>query len=183
MKPVIIIAIAVVCSVVAVYGVLAIDNSVSDYQYQVALEENAITKKNNDQQFLAIYTPMNREVCVELYSNQMVMSHEINPYADCLENGAHSTTLMMQNQCYGMVHSGGGFTSIDDDLVGKCEVEFIVNFYNSFIPKLEQLSEQERELIGFNSKEMEVLREAWNLHTLMLKVHEVHIDDILYGDK
>ena len=183
MKPIVIIAIAVVCSVVAVYGVLAIDNSVSDYQYQIALEENAIKEKNNEQQFLAIYTPMNREICFELYSNQLTRAGDVNPYAYCLENGAYSTTEMMQTKCYGMVHSFGGSTSIDSTLVGKCEEESIVNFYNSFIPKLEKLSEKERELMGFDSKEMDVLRDAWNTHARLLKIHEITIDALVYGKK
>jgi len=99
MKPVIIIAIAVVCSVITVLGVLFGIQEISIYQAQVAFEESQAKEKAMKE---AIYTD-NRGMCVKLFGNQLADPRYESPYQHCLRTDYlsavdHAITLCISSQ-------------------------------------------------------------------------------------
>lgn len=156
MKPVIIIAIAVVCSVVAVLVVLVGFQAISTHQSQIAFDEyekELVNQQTLENQSIELANSVNKEVCAELLGNRMTMPDEINPYAYCLEYGAMYAVEREKSNCF-----------VYDSEIYKiqCELNMDVDYYNSLIPKLEKLSKQERTLIGFNPEVMKEIRTIWN---------------------
>jgi len=98
MKPVIIIAIAVVCSVVAVLGVLIGLQQISDYQTQA--KEKAMQE---------IEYVENREMCDKLFAYKLPIpaTEELNPYQYCVKNDYLSTLEIVINHCATTTSSSG----------------------------------------------------------------------------
>jgi len=127
MKPVVIIAIAIVCSVVAVLGVLVILQEITNYQSQIAFDEYQVevsrlqTIENEKQQ--AIYDK-NREACVYMFSNVMSMIGERNPYQDCLNYGIDFAVESEKRACEYMDYPY-------DDLgfaIDECKVRIAIKY-------------------------------------------------------
>jgi hypothetical protein len=178
MKPIVIIVIAVVCSVGAMIGVLGIIQGLDSLQYQQKqneYEHELVRQEEIEKQVVALETPLNREICIDLFANQMAMAGESNPYAVCLEKGSRYAVDQAISECNQIREF--------ELLASQCELTNMVNYYNSLIPKLEKLTWQERELMGFDSETMNMIRGEWDITALTLKAVEVSIDDILYGDK
>jgi len=162
MKPVIIIAIAVVCSIVAVFGVLAVLQGIATIQAQQAYDEyekELTIQQALEEQSMELASSVNRAVCVELLGNRISMPDEINPYAYCLEYGAMSAIEKEKNVC---------FRYPSEIYKEQCELNMEVDYYNSLIPKLEKLSEQERMLISYDPEVMKEIRTDWTLKSNLL---------------
>jgi hypothetical protein len=91
MKPVVIIAIAVVFSVVAVLGVLAIlqentEMQFREYQQQVQQQQKSIELQN-------------KEICGKLFDLRSDFGYD-TPYDDCLVYGHELVMKIMRDECY-----------------------------------------------------------------------------------
>ncbi len=95
MKPVIIIAIAVVCSVVAVLGVLIGLQQISNYQAQVAYDE---LQKEQERPLTGERYAKNRETCVKLFSGSVTWTGE-TLYSYCLRTDYMSALEDALNTC------------------------------------------------------------------------------------
>ena len=109
MKPIVIIAIAVVCSVVAVLGVLVVvqqmttiqtvqDNEKNEQEYLKKIEHQETLEAES----LEFLDSKNREICVGLFGNQMEYdpySVEIHIYTFCLKNGYETAINRATNDC------------------------------------------------------------------------------------
>ena len=176
MKPVVIIAIAVVCSVAAVLGVLVVLDQIATNQAQQAYDEYQIEQFENQsyqEELDAIEYKINREVCVELFGNSMSMGGESNPYANCLDYGSKFQVEDSIRSC----------NQLDMDLVRyECELKHTVNYYNSIMPKLQALSEQHRIDMGYDESTMNSLSVDWNLKSELLETTHNTVQGILDGN-
>ncbi len=105
MKPVIIIAIAVVCSVVAVLGVLVGLEQIATIQKQQAYDEyeqELKIQEKIERDYLDFLDSKNRDICVGLFGNQMgdIYSGEIHIYQYCLQSGFELAVEQETNRCY-----------------------------------------------------------------------------------
>ena len=90
MKPIVIIAIAVVCSVIAVLGILILFQEVAIYQSQVALDEyqeEVFEKQVIEERRLEYIFSQNREICLQMFTTDSKMWGGTHPYDYCLEYG------------------------------------------------------------------------------------------------
>ena len=176
MKPIVIIAIAVVCSVVAVLGVLVGLDQIATMQAQQAYDEYQIEQFENQsyqEEFDAIDYKINREVCVELFGNSMSMAGESNFYADCLDYGSKSQVEYSILSC----------NQLDIELVVyECELKHTVNYYNSIMPKLKALSEQHRIEMGYDESTMNSLSVDWDLKSELLETTHNTVQGVLDGN-
>jgi hypothetical protein len=176
MKPIVIIAIAVVCSVVAVLGVLVGLDQIATMQAQQAYDEYQIEQFENQsyqEELDAIDYKINREVCVELFGNSMSMAGESNFYADCLDYGSKSQVEYSILSC----------NQLDIELVVyECELKHTVNYYNSIMPKLKALSEQHRIDMGYDEITMNILSVDWKLKSELLEKTHDTVQGIIDGD-
>jgi len=173
MKPVVIIAIAVVCSVVAVLGVLIGLQQIAIMQTQQAYDEYERTKiilQDYEKELEEIAYGVNREVCVELFGNSMSMVGESNKYTDCLEHGAKSQVEYSMTDCY----------QYSADLIfDQCQLKLQVEYYDSIIPKLDELTEEQRVFFGFGSETMSEMRDDWNVKANLLNQNYENIQKLL----
>jgi hypothetical protein len=105
MKPVVIIAIAVVCSVVAVLVVLVGLEQIVTMQAQQAYDEyeqELKIQEKIEQDYLDFLDSKNRDICVGLFGNQMgdIYSGEIHIYQYCLQSGFELAVERETNRCY-----------------------------------------------------------------------------------
>jgi hypothetical protein len=176
MKPVVIIAVAVVCSVAAVIAVLVGSQQITTMQSQQAFDEYQVEQFKNQlyqEELDAIDYKLNREVCVELYGNSMSMAGESNLYADCLEYGSKSQVEYSILSC----------NQLDIELLRyECELKHTVNYYNSVMPKLQALSEQHRIDMGYDEMTMNSLSVDWSLKSTLLKKTHDTVQGIIDGE-
>ena len=164
MKPVIIIAIAVVCSVVAVFGVLFVWQGVATMQAQEAFDEYQTELEKQaqyEEEVLALEKAVNREICVGMYGTQNIgMGDTLSPYGYCLEFGPDQASDQDDFQC-----------KLDFDnqfFVDFCKTNNVVSYFNSAIPILEELSYEERTMLGIDLEMMSDFRVVWNLKSAEL---------------
>jgi len=101
MKPIVIIAIAVVCSVVAVLGVLVVLQEITTYQSQVAFDEyqtEVLRIEALEREIQQAEYDQNRVLCVKLFPNTMGFGDR-NPYRDCLDYGIDFAIESMVDDC------------------------------------------------------------------------------------
>jgi len=103
MKPVIIIAIAVVCSVIAALVVLIGSQQISEYQVRVAYDEYQAKVKAAQE----VEYAKNKEMCAKLFGAMMSMTGEITPYQYCLEKDYLSAKETAINDCITTASSRG----------------------------------------------------------------------------
>ena len=176
MKPVVIIAIAVVCSIAGTIGVLVAWQGVATIQAQQAYDEYERTKtilQDYEKELEEIAHGVNREVCVELFGNSMSMAGESNRYADCLEYGAKSQVEYSITDCY--QYSAGL-------IFDQCQLKLQVEYYDSIIPKLDELTEEQRVFFGFGSEDMIEMRNDWNVKANLLNLNYENIQR-LYDER
>ena len=164
MKPVVIIAIAVGCSVAAVFGVLFAWQGVATMQAQEAFDEYQTELEKQaqyEEEVQALEKAVNREICVGMYGTQNIgMGDELSPYGYCLEFGPDQAVDQDDFQC-----------ELDLDtqiVVDFCKTKNIVSYFNSAMPILEELSYEERTMLGVDSEMMSEFRIVWNLKSAEL---------------
>ena len=176
MKPVVIIAIAVVCSVAAVLGVLVVLDQIATNQAQQAYDKYQIGQFENQsyqEELDAIEYKINREVCVELFGNSMSMGGESNPYANCLDYGSKFQLEDSIRSC----------NQLDMELVRyECELKHTVNYYNSIMPKLQALSEQHRIDMGYDEITMNSLSADWKIKSELLEITHESVEGVIEGN-
>jgi|SaaInlV_150m_DNA_2_1039686.scaffolds.fasta_scaffold07021_1 hypothetical protein len=148
MKPIFIIAIAVVCSVVAVLGVLVILQGVNDLQFQQIQNELMNQEKIENQQ-IELRVPLDIEICAELLGWTVLASTVNDIYSFCKENGSSYIVEYKNKKCDEMPVT----------FASECRLKNTLDYYQLLIKKIEKLSEQERELMGFDSKTMNGIKE------------------------
>ena len=172
MKPVVIIAIAVGCSVAGTLGVLIAWQGVATMQAQEVYDEiqsQQLQEQYYQEELSTIAYNINREVCVELYGNSMSMAGESNDYADCLDYGA---TMVVERSIRDCDYEWKAVSL-------KCELERHVNYYNSMMPKLQALSEQHRIDMGYDSETMKALSDDWTMKGNLLTATHQSIEEFL----
>jgi len=92
MKPVIIIAIAVVCSVVAVLGVLVGLDQIATMQAQQALDQYRIEQQVKQVQEQIKYDE-NKQLCLTLFPDVGFNVEQQNEYLRCLDYGVEEALL------------------------------------------------------------------------------------------
>jgi hypothetical protein len=92
MKPVVIIAIAVVCSVVAVLGVLVGLDQIATMQAQQAYDEYQIEQQANQIEEQIKYDE-NKQLCLTLFPDMGFDVEQQNEYLRCLDYGVEEALL------------------------------------------------------------------------------------------
>ena len=131
MKPVVIIAIAVGCSIAGTLGVLIAWQGVATMQAQEAYNE--IQNYQNEMDRVA--TELNLKVCSETYNSK-----------ECRENGALYSYELRKSNCNIM---------FDYEISQmKCDWENTVKYYKSLIPAVESLTDEQREYFGYTEEDL-----------------------------
>ena len=134
MKPIVIIAITVVCSVVAVLGVLVILDQATSIQAQENYEK-IITHEQNMEE--ATYN-FNKKTCVQMYTNsEDCMNYGVFAYYDYRIIDCTSTSLSYEMDC-------------------KSREE--LHFLKSIIPHIETLSYEEKKYFGIDESLIQNLK-------------------------
>ena len=140
MKPVVIIAIAVVCSVVAVLGVLVVLEQVAIMQAQQAYDEYQLQQEELEK--------INRSMCVELYGNSMSIGGESNPYADCLDYGHEVMMKIERDEC-----KDNEVLLMATNIERQCELRNDLQYLNA-IKTVMEISNEDRQIIETEIAEM-----------------------------
>jgi len=140
MKPVVIIAIAVVCSVAAVLGVLVVLDQIATMQAQQAYDEYQLQQEELEK--------INRSMCVELYGNSMSMGGESNPYADCLEYGHEVMMKIERDEC-----KDNEVLLMATNIERQCELRTDLQYLNA-IKTVMEISNEDRQIIETEIAEM-----------------------------
>jgi len=108
MKPIIIIAIAVVCSIAGTLGVLIAWQSMATIQAQEIYDdyqEELEKQQEIQQQQQEIAYQKNKDLCAKMFSSEMVMFGETHPYQYCLDNGIDLAIDLAISECIGRLNS------------------------------------------------------------------------------
>ena len=155
MKPVVIIAIAVGCSVAAVFGVLFAWQGIATMQAQEVYNE--YQEELREVQFIsehmqAVENQLNREVCVDMFGNVMSVQGERNSYQDCLDYGFWNAVESQIRGC-----------EIYDTLLvlESCQSRTMKTFYDSMMPKVQALTQEQRDYLTYDKATMEEFSIDW----------------------
>ena len=132
MKPVVIIAIAVVCSVAAVLGVLVGLSEIEDIQYREYQQQIQIQQKSIELQ--------NKEMCEELFPVRYTIDGE-NPNEDCLVYGHEVMMEIKRDEC-----KINEFIMMVTNIQTKCELRTDLQYLNA-IKTVMEISNEDREII------------------------------------
>ena len=139
MKPVVIIVIAVVCSVAAVLGVLVVleqfatmdrEQKLMEYEQELAKQE-LINKKISEIEDLA-----NRELCMQ-------STLDMDSFYDCVANGLEFNIESQLAQC-------DLWPEWEKTLHDLCEAKVWDNYFKFLIPIIEKIPEAERNQLGID---------------------------------
>jgi len=176
MKPIVIISIAVVCSIAGTLGVLIAWQGMATMQAQEIYDEYQTNIENQQQLEDELYElafDFNREVCVELYANTMSAFGEANPYQNCLDYGFVYQTKQKESEC----------SYLNSEIVSSnCRLKTWVDFYDTFMPKAQKLSEEDRESMGLDKLTMEEFSKDWQLKSLQLRESHETIQGVIDGN-
>jgi hypothetical protein len=132
MKPVIIIAIAVVCSVGGVLGVLSTlqentEMQFREYQQQVQQQQESIEL-------------LNEEMCEELFPVRYTFDGE-TPYGDCLEYGHEVMMKIKRDECY-----DPELIIMSTNIQTRCELGVDLQYLNA-IKIIKEISNEDKKMI------------------------------------
>ena len=133
MKPVIIIALSVICSVVAVLGVLVGLEQIATMEREQNLmeyEQDLMEQKLIDKRISEIEDLVNRELCMQ-------STLDMDSFYDCVENDLDYILEFQITQC-------DVWPEWDETMSNLCEASIMNNYYEFLIPIIEKLSETER---------------------------------------
>jgi Na+-transporting NADH:ubiquinone oxidoreductase subunit NqrC len=133
MKPVVIIAIAVVCSVVAILGVLVGLQQIETIQVQQSYDkyqQELMNQKLVEVRISEIEDMVVRELCMQ-------STLDMDSFYDCVENDLDYILEFQITQC-------DVWPEWDETMSTLCEASIMNNYYEFLIPIIEKLSETER---------------------------------------
>ena len=172
MKPIVIIIIAVVCSVIAVLGVLIVLQEIAVYQAQIAFDEYQVELQEDQfysEQMQSVENQLNRNVCVDMFSNVMSMYGESNPYQDCLDYGFWFALESELNKC-----------QIYDTVlvVESCQSSLWATFYDSMMPRVQALSQEQRDYLTYDKETMQQFSVEWEFWSDLYLETQLEIGEI-----
>ena len=152
MKPVVIIALSVICSVVAVLGVLVGLEQIATMEREQNLmeyEQDLMEQKLIDKRISEIEDLVNRELCMQ-------STLDMDSFYDCIKNNLEYTMESQLAQC-------DLLPEWEYTLQDLCEASIWNNYFKFLMPIIEKLSETERNQLGIDLQDYQEQSENYSI--------------------